>query len=161
MVHKLGVCLRAMEAQSGVTRETIAKLFALHTTDLKVLDLILLRGPASPGDIAQATGLSSGAVTALVDRLTAAGYVRRQADPRDRRRALVSVRHDQIEPIEALYLRLQTQAQQLWSEYSDDELAIVADFLTKSTALVSAYVRELAQKSSRPVRPRGRTRRFD
>jgi DNA-binding transcriptional ArsR family regulator len=62
---------------------------SLAPTDLVCMCLLQLNGPATPGWLAQMTGLSSGAVTGAVDRLERAGYVRREPDPKDRRRVVV------------------------------------------------------------------------
>jgi len=70
----------------------IAARFGLHATDLEVPDLISMRGQVTAGELALATGLPSGAATALIDRLERGGYVARVADREDRRRVLVRVR---------------------------------------------------------------------
>src|SRR3954466_12362349 len=62
---------------------------SLAPTDLVCMCLLQLNGPATPGWLAQMTGLSTGAVPGVVDRLERAGYVRREPDPKDRRRVVV------------------------------------------------------------------------
>lgn len=59
-------------------------------TDLVCMCLLQLHGPATPGWLAEMTGLSTGAVTGVVDRLERAGYVSRAQDPQDRRRVIVA-----------------------------------------------------------------------
>src|SRR5262245_48306765 len=115
LVVELGTAIRKMGAQSVITSRTVADRFGLHMTDLEVLDLIFLRKQASAGELAEATGLSSGAVTALIDRLAKAGYVERSEDPHDRRRVIVRVRHEAIEPIKSTYLAMQKRMFELWS----------------------------------------------
>lgn len=135
LVEQVGLCVRKMGAQSVLTSQVIAQIFAMHTTDLEVLDLIFLRKQVSAGQLAEATGLSTGSVTALIDRLAAAGYVERTADPLDGRRVLVSVRPKAIEPIKSVYMDMKQRMSALWSSYSASELELVCDFLTRSTAL--------------------------
>jgi hypothetical protein len=72
-VSRVGLAVRRMGAQSVLTGHAVAARFGLHTTDLEVLDLIFLREQASAGELAQGTGLTSGSVTALIDRLVKAG----------------------------------------------------------------------------------------
>jgi hypothetical protein len=62
---------------------------SLAPTDLVCMCLLQLNGPATPGWLAEKTGLTTGAVTGMIDRLERAGYVRRQPDPTDRRRVIV------------------------------------------------------------------------
>jgi DNA-binding MarR family transcriptional regulator len=86
----LGEQVRRMGAQS-VLSKTVAARFGLNTGDLECLDLIYLRGQASAGELARAMGLTSGAVTALIDRLERAGNVERTDGPADRRRREVRI----------------------------------------------------------------------
>src|SRR5215470_2741121 len=136
LVEKVGVAVRRMGAQSVLASETIAAIFGLHKTDLESLDLIYLRGGAcSAGELSKATGLTSGSTTALIDRLAEAGYVVREADPNDRRRQIVRIQEKAIEPIKAVYAPMQAEMFKLWSTYSADDLAVIADFITRSTQL--------------------------
>ncbi|TAJ87678.1 MAG: MarR family transcriptional regulator [Reyranella sp.] len=128
----------------------MAARFGLNTTDLECLDLIQLQGRVSAGELAAATGLTSGAVTALIDRMERAGYVERVDDPADRRRVLVRIRKGSIGDIEKVYAPLQKRMFGLWSQYSAADLEVVADFLSRSLELSVACVTELRnQKASR------------
>ena len=158
LVARLGLAVRRMGAQSVIASRMIAERFGLHTTDLEVLDLIFLRGEASAGDLAEATGLTSGSVTALIDRLVRAGYVERQADPSDRRRVLVRAREEAIEPIKAVYAPMQRRMFELWSSYSDEELRIVLDFVSRSTDLHVDCVKDVREEVSQPASKRRRPR---
>jgi hypothetical protein len=62
---------------------------SLAPTDLVCMCLLQLNGSATPGWLAEMTGLTTGAVTGMIDRLERAGYVRREPDPEDRRRVIV------------------------------------------------------------------------
>lgn len=158
-VARVGIAVRKMGAQSVVTSKTIADRFGLHTTDLEVLDLIYLREQASAGELAQATGLTSGSVTALIDRLANAGYVERYDDPGDRRRVLVRIRHDAIEPIKAVYTVTQRRMFALWSSFGARDLEVIADFLARSTELAVERCRELHQEAASLPRAKRRAPR--
>lgn len=164
LVERVGVCVRTMGAQSAITSRAIADRFGLHTTDLEVLDLITLRQHTSPGELARVTGLTSGAVTALIDRLVDAGLVERHSDATDRRRVIVRARPGAIEPIKAVYLAIGKRNVALWSTYTSRELEVIADFLTRSTALQVEFVKNFAAKGApvstrrrRPARSNGRS----
>lgn len=136
LVERVGVAVRTMGAQSVLTSAVIAEKFGLHKTDLESLDLIYLRGGAcSPGQLSEATGLTSGSTTALIDRLEKAGYVMREPDKSDRRRQVVRIVPEAIEPIKAVYVPMQAAMFKLWSEYSAAELETIADFLKRSARL--------------------------
>jgi DNA-binding MarR family transcriptional regulator len=66
-----------------------SEALSLAPTDLVCMCLLELNGPATPGWLAEMTGLTTGAVTGMVDRLERAGYVSREPDPKDRRRVIV------------------------------------------------------------------------
>ena len=151
LITRVEVNIRKMGAQSVITRQTMAERFGLHTTDLEVLELIFLRDQASAGELANATGLTSGSVTALIDRLVKAGYVDRHADPGDRRRVIVRIRRDAIAPIEAAYASMQARMVERWSTYSVHDLEVIADFLTRSTDLAIECTREIRDARS-PMR---------
>lgn len=143
LVRQVGDVVRRMGAQSVIVSQTVAARFGLNTTDLECLDLIQLQGRVSAGELAAATGLTSGAVTALIDRMERAGYVERVDDPADRRRVLVRIRKGSIGDIEKVYAPLQKRMFGLWSQYSAADLEVIADFLSRSLELSVACVAEL------------------
>jgi len=99
LAERLMLALRRSSAAGVLHGQTIARRAGLNPTDMECLDLILMSGPSTAGDIARRTGLSSGAVTGLIDRMTKLGLVERADDPNDRRKVLVRVREDRIGPI--------------------------------------------------------------
>ena len=143
---RVGVEVRRMGAQTVLLSKVVAGRFGLHTTDLECLDLILLRGGASAGELAEATGLTSGAMTAVIDRLERKGYVRRVADPNDRRRREVRIRPEAIRPIEAVYAPIQRRMTALWSTYSQRDLELIADFIAKSTEISVGCIEALQRE---------------
>jgi len=146
-VGRIGNIVRRMGAQSVIVSQTVAARFGLNTTDLECLDLIQLEGKVSAGQLATATGLTSGATTALIDRLERAGYVERFDDPADRRRVLVRIRKGSIDKIAKVYGPMQKRMFALWSGYSEAELAVIEDFLSRSLALSVECVADLAKKA--------------
>jgi DNA-binding MarR family transcriptional regulator len=143
LVRRVGDLIRRVGAQSVIVSQTVATRFGLNTTDLECLDLIQLQRRVSAGELAATTGLTSGAVTALIDRLARAGYVERVDDPADRRRVLVQIRKGSIAEIEKVYAPLQKQTFALWSQYSDADLEVIADFLSRNLELSTGWVAEL------------------
>jgi DNA-binding MarR family transcriptional regulator len=161
LVERVGIAVRKMGAQSVITSRTVADRFGMHMTDLEVLDLIFLRGQASAGDLAEATGLTSGSVTALIDRLAKAGYVERFDDPSDRRKVLVRIRAENIEPIKQTYMAIQKRMFELWSSFEPRDLEVVIDFITRSTQLAVDCCKDIQSQASlpSPQRSQPRTRR--
>jgi DNA-binding MarR family transcriptional regulator len=156
LVAHVGKCVREMGAQSVVTSQIVAARFGLHTTDLEVLDLIFLRQEATAGELALATGLSTGSVTALVDRLEKAGYVKRHADPTDRRKVIVRIDDDAIEPIKSVYMPMQERMFKLWSTFPSRDLEVIADFVSRSTALAIECAEDIRRNTGPPQSKRRR-----
>ena len=159
LIERVGNEVRRLGAQNVITSQTVADRFGLHTTDLECLDVLFLRGgEASAGELAQATGLTSGATTTLIDRLEKAGYVKRVADPNDRRRQLVRIQRDAIEPIRATYLPMQAEMFKLWSSFSAQELEVIATFLSRSIELARACVERIRDEAPPAAAKRSRAR---
>src|SRR5262252_21445 len=103
LTGRLMLALRRSSAAGVLHGQGIAKRVGINPSDMECLDLILMNGPSTAGEIARHTGLTSGAVTGLIDRLERLGLVERIDDPNDRRKVLVRVREDKIAPIGALF----------------------------------------------------------
>jgi len=86
----IAASLQTFAARHLVHSLLAAEALGLAPTDLVGMCLLQLHGPATPGWLAEMTGLSTGAVTGLVDRLERAGYASRAQDPQDRRRVIVA-----------------------------------------------------------------------
>lgn len=123
-----------MSTETIMFHQSVADVLGLHITDHKCLDLIRQYGAMPAGRIAELTGLTTGAVTGIIDRLEKAGYVRRANDPKDRRRTIVEpIRNKKWErKIEAVFIPFHERMHKLLSSYSDSELAFLLDVLTKS-----------------------------
>jgi DNA-binding MarR family transcriptional regulator len=125
---------REMSTETIMFHQSVADVLGLHITDHKCLDLIRQYGAMPAGRIAELTGLTTGAVTGIIDRLEKAGYVRRANDPKDRRRTIVEpIRNKKLErKIEAIFIPFHEKMHKLLSSYSDGELDFLLDILTKS-----------------------------
>lgn len=123
-----------MSTETIMFHQSVADVLGLHITDHKCLDLIRQYGAMPAGRIAELTGLTTGAVTGIIDRLEKAGYVRRANDPKDRRRTIVEpIRNKKWErKIEAIFIPFHERMHKLLSSYSDGELDFLLDVLTKS-----------------------------
>ena len=124
---------REMSTETIMFHQAVADILGLHVTDHKCLDFIYRFGAMPAGRLAELTGLTTGAVTGIIDRLEEAGYVRRTNDPKDRRRTIVEpTRNKKLEKkIEVLFIPLRDRMHKLLSSYSDSELAFLLDATTE------------------------------
>lgn len=83
--------LRKTSRSSLMLRQSIAQSMSLNASDAECIDYLMEMGPASAGDLAEPTGLTTGAITAMLSRLEAAGLVARAKDPNDGRKVIVTL----------------------------------------------------------------------
>lgn len=128
----------------------IAKRVGLSATDHKCLDLALrAEQPLTAGQIAEQSGLSTGAVTGVIDRLERAGFVRRVRDPHDRRKVLVEVSQNSLGRYGDAYDGLTEGLKQVMAGYTPDELAVVERYLTELIAALTRHKDRLAADRTR------------
>jgi DNA-binding MarR family transcriptional regulator len=100
----------------------IAEKMGLSGTDHKALDLVgQAEGPLTAGRIAELTGLSTGAITGVIDRLEKAGLVRRVRDPEDRRKVLVEVVPDAFARYAPLFESIVDRLRETLTQFSPEE----------------------------------------
>lgn len=125
--------------------QAVADRLGLHISDLRCLNILLEAGSVSVGEIGERTGLTTGAVTRMVDRLERAGYVRREPDPADRRRVIVSPVPGQIAGIGPMYAGMAQAWATAMSDYDEDQLTLILtlfDRLHEITQTQIARVRD-------------------
>lgn len=134
LLTSLHRAVRLFIAGASFMSQRAADALALHPTDMQFINLLDLLGPMTPGALAQCSGLSSGGVTVVLDRLAAAGYVRREANPHDRRSVLVHLERAQQRRVDSNYQDVQKQFAAVAAEFSDAELEVILRFFTASSA---------------------------
>ncbi|MER6574252.1 MarR family transcriptional regulator [Nonomuraea sp. NPDC001023] len=107
----------------------------LGMTEEKTLDLLQRLGPLTAGELSQHTGLAPASVSGLIDRLEAKWLVRRVRDTKDRRRVIVEINWERLAGFGELFEPFVAAMSGLYDRYTDDELALIVDFLRRSTAL--------------------------
>jgi DNA-binding MarR family transcriptional regulator len=143
LVERLMLGLRRSSAAGVLHSQAIARRVGINPTDLECLDLILMSGSATAGEIGRRTGLTSGAVTGLIDRLERLALVERTADPNDRRKVLVKVRADKVAQIAAHFAPMEKAMKDLLAGYTREQLRLLADFAERSGDFVLARVAEI------------------
>lgn len=132
LLKALDEAVRKVGAQSVLLSDLVATRVGLNSTDLECLDMLHLAGAITAGRLAEHTGLTTGATTAVIDRLERAGFVRRRRDPDDRRRVFVEVVPESADRVVPLYVPLMQAMERLNERYDDAHLAVVLDFLKRA-----------------------------
>ncbi|MBT2449498.1 MarR family transcriptional regulator [Streptomyces sp. ISL-43] len=131
-------------ADYSLFNQAMADHVGMHPTDMQCVALLDIEpGPVSTGDIARLTGLTSGSATRLVDRMVKAGVVERHADPNDRRRSLVALAPAARDRIGAAWETPGRAFGAVLQGYSDNELAVIADYLHRAAEVGRAQAKRL------------------
>lgn len=133
----------------------VAHQLDMPVSDVHGLAALLETGPAGVKRLADLLGMTTSAVTRLVDRLERGGYVRREPDAADRRRVLVHVIPERVAQIAGFYEPLNVRWQRQISQYSDAELHFVLEFLRQGRQDAEAETARL-RAAGRPHGTRGR-----
>jgi DNA-binding MarR family transcriptional regulator len=135
---------RSLRESSGLGvlfSQAVADRVGLNPTDLESLDILARHGPMTAGRLAALTGLTTGAITGLIDRLERRGYARREPHPTDRRSVIVRPLLEQAErEISPAYAGMSLATQELLSRYSDKQLAVILDFLTRAAVITGEQI---------------------
>ena len=134
---------------TALFHQTAAASYGVGVVDMKALSILLAEGPQSAGSLGAALGLTSGAVTGLVDRLIARGMATRTQDATDRRRSIISADPAVLDD-ENVYLSIGAAFSALHAGYTTEELEFLVRYLTASIEITR---RETAALRRRPREP--------
>jgi len=120
---------RSAQVASDQMDEAFAALLGVNRTDMRCLDIAHRRGQVTAGDLAREAGLTSGAVTALLDRMERAGYLRRQPDPLDRRKVQVVPTEQIVKLADAIYGQIGKVGQDRQSGMPPAQMQVITQYL--------------------------------
>jgi DNA-binding MarR family transcriptional regulator len=138
--------LRDLRNQLSLLNHQVGRRLELKDVDLDCLELILKHGAMTPGELARRAGLHPATLTGILDRLQKGGWVTRERDPQAADRRAVTVRpvKDRNAELFGLYSGMNSAMDDLFEGYSEEELALLADFLRRTTALGRTATDELS-----------------
>lgn len=145
VVERFASLGRQLSQATVLFHAQIAEHVGLSATDHKCLDLAVQADqPLTAGQIAELSGLSTGAVTGVIDRLERAGFVRRVRDPHDRRKVLVEVSRGSLARYGNAYDGLSSALDRTLADYTEDELKAVERFVTTMVQALTGEAQRLA-----------------
>jgi DNA-binding MarR family transcriptional regulator len=137
---------RRLSLATIMFHQAVADRLGLNPTDHKCIDLLASAGSTTAGELAEATGLTTGAITGVIDRLERAGFARRAPDASDRRKVMIEPDLKKIERrIIPLFDSMGRSAAQLFERYSAAELTLILDFAVRSRAMAEEETRKLRE----------------
>lgn len=136
LIQQVILGVRQYGISNVLFRHVIAERLGVNSTDMECLGLLFHKQITTPSELSRHTGLSSGATTAMLDRLERSELIRRQPNPSDRRGTLITIQKEKAASLAPLFTSGRTAQEKLVSNYSEKELVLIADFLTKLVAML-------------------------
>jgi len=127
----------AAAADNGMSavlfRNAVSRRLGLNITDSECMSLLSIKGISSPTELARYTNLTTGSTTAMLDRLEKANFIKRLPNPNDRRGTLIQPNPESAKKTMPLVADVQSTHKALIASYSESELEVIVDFMTRFT----------------------------
>lgn len=132
---RIELAVRAFIASAILFNHQVAQRLGLGASDGQFLHLLQLHGPLTPGQLAELSGLTTGTVTGVLDRLEGAGFVRRERDSSDRRKVLVELDAQHLgRQMAPLYAGQAESLAEVAGSFDPDQREVIAEFLERLVA---------------------------
>jgi DNA-binding MarR family transcriptional regulator len=142
---KLG--LRELRIELAVLNHRVGSRIELKDVDFDCLDVITQHGPITPSALARRIGVHLATMTGILDRLERGGWITRDRVETDRRAVLVRGVPDKQRDIFRLYEPMNKSLDEILETYSDDQIELIADFLSRCTEAGNRATDQLATRS--------------
>lgn len=144
---RLGDLVRESQRGTDITDDLLCQLLGINRSDARCLDILDQRGRMTAGALAQESGLSTGAITAVIDHLEKAGYAQRVPDPSDRRRVMVELTDKARQAGYDLMAGPMMEAgEALIRDYSERDLELMIDFMERAAEIRENHIAWLRAK---------------
>src|SRR5882757_4916206 len=154
LLRELEEAMRRSSAQGVLFGQTVANVAGISGSDLECLDFLNLEGRVTAGRLAEVTGLTTGAIAGVVDRLEKAGLVRRERDAADRRKVFIAIVPENVAKIGKFYEHMQRAMQNVFGTYTDAELRLLLRFANQGYTTMLAATAELKTMVAAPKQKR-------
>src|ERR1700733_6574103 len=154
-MQELEHAMRRASGSGAIFSQAVADYAGISSSDRECLDFLILEGRAPAGRLAEVTGLTTGAITGVIDRLEKAGFVRRERDEHDRRKVFIILVPQNIARVGVLYEHMQRAMLKNWDSYTDDELRLLLRFASQGYETMLAAKAELLRNRLKRGADRG------
>ncbi|GLX70804.1 putative HTH-type transcriptional regulator YcgE [Paenibacillus glycanilyticus] len=138
--ENLTLRMRGLGTRTVLYQQSVATALGLYNNDFLSIDILHEKGPITAGELSKLTGLTTGSVTALIDRLEKNGFVQRQHDPNDRRKVIIVPLYEDKEDVSQTYLQLHEEMVKLASSYTEEELELINQFLGRASSVLENQI---------------------
>jgi DNA-binding MarR family transcriptional regulator len=150
LMLELELAVRKSSALGVLFGQTVASRVGVSSSDLECLDFLNIEGRVTAGRLAELTGLTTGAITGVVDRMEKAGLVRRERDESDRRKVFIAIVPEALGRIGRCYAPLQKAVTKDWEGYTDAELRLLLRFMTQGYNTMLGVLGDLKTSLEKP-----------
>jgi DNA-binding MarR family transcriptional regulator len=138
--------IRRSQNAAHLVDSVTEKVLGVSQSEGMCIDVLDREGPVTAGRLAEATQLTTGAITAVIDRLEGKGYARRVRDETDRRRVLVEVTDEARRKAHELYGELGQHGREILDPLTVDEIKLIRDFTRRSSELNEEHAARLRER---------------
>lgn len=144
MAGELQMAMQRSTMFTVLLHHATASKAGMNVTDAQCVNALTLDGPQTPGQLAQLMGITTGgAITAVIDRLERAGYVRRTRDPDDRRRVIVELVEENVAQFARYFEPIARVFGDRLATYSDEQVAVLLDWIRHNNEMMPAVIDEI------------------
>ncbi|HYQ69606.1 MarR family transcriptional regulator [Actinophytocola sp.] len=133
LVNTVKDAVRGLRTELALLNRRIGGRLELRDGDLDLLELLARLGPMGPSALARQAARHPATMTGVLDRLAKGGWLTRERDPLDRRSVVLRMRSERVTEVFALYSGMNRALDNLCATYTDEELTVIADFLTRAS----------------------------
>ena len=134
LIQKFDWEIRQLNTAITLAVTAVAQQIGMNASDMQCAEFLVRQGPLTAGQLAELSGLTTGAITGVVDRLERAGWARRENDPADRRRVIIRAVPQDTNAEEGLYDPYTEAMSNLLADYDDQELHFILEFISRLSA---------------------------
>ena len=132
LLQELENAMRIGSSQGAMFAKMVADRAGISSADMDCIDFVNVEGRMTAGRLAELTGLTTGAITGVVDRLEKFGFVRRERDESDRRKVFIVPVLEKMMQVGRPYELVQRAMAKQCAAYTDAELKFLIRYGTES-----------------------------
>ncbi|MEB8210538.1 MarR family transcriptional regulator [Staphylococcus succinus] len=136
----LALLVRSLGTRVTLYQQQIAEILDVYTHDFTSINVLSETGAITAGELSKRVGLATGSVTALIDRLEKAGFVRREKHPEDRRSIIVVPESEEKKEVKEAYSQLNSKMLELSNKYTDKEQELIKSFLNDTVEILDSEI---------------------
>lgn len=136
----LALLVRTLGTRVILYQQQISEILDVYTHDFTSINVLSETGPITAGELSKRIGLTTGSVTALIDRLEEVGFVRREKHPKDRRSIIIVPQYEEKEEVKAAYFQLNRKMLKLSDKYTEKERELIKSFLKDTVEILDSEI---------------------